>query len=168
MKYTLAQIKTISKKSWIALSLALTLIISVVGAAVFADDMIATLRSDTPLTEEDKAPAITPFTDNDQRLIRNYPEQPPIIPHDIEGYQVDLHANKCLSCHSRARIRDSGAPMVSITHYMDREGQFLATVSPRRFFCTQCHVPQHQSEELVENTFIDIDDLLYGKPENHE
>jgi cytochrome c-type protein NapB len=32
--------------------------------------------------------------------------------------------------------------MVSITHFMDRDGQFLASVSPRRFFCTECHVPQ--------------------------
>ena len=30
----------------------------------------------------------------------------------------------------------SQAPMVSITHFMDRDGQFLASVSPRRFFCT--------------------------------
>jgi nitrate reductase cytochrome c-type subunit len=32
--------------------------------------------------------------------------------------------------------------MVSITHFMDRDGQFLASVSPRRFFektCIDCH-----------------------------
>jgi cytochrome c-type protein NapB len=50
--------------------------------------------------------------------------------------------------------------MVSVTHYMDRHGQFLASISPRRYFCTQCHVPQHPDEPEVENLFIDIDTLL--------
>jgi cytochrome c-type protein NapB len=50
--------------------------------------------------------------------------------------------------------------MLSITHFMDREGQFLAAVSPRRFFCTQCHVPQHTARPPVSNDFIDIDSLL--------
>ena len=30
---------------------------------------------------------------------RNYPDQPPLIPHAIEGYALDLNANKCLTCH---------------------------------------------------------------------
>jgi cytochrome c-type protein NapB len=50
--------------------------------------------------------------------------------------------------------------MVSVTHYIDRNGQVLAQVSPRRYFCTQCHVSQHPDEPLVRNTFIDIDTLL--------
>jgi len=92
--------------------------------------------------------------------VRAYPEQPPIIPHSIETYQVDLNANKCLTCHARARIGESQAPMVSVTHYVDREGQVLAQVSPRRYFCTQCHVPQHPDDPTVGNTFVDIDTLL--------
>ena len=50
--------------------------------------------------------------------------------------------------------------MVSITHFMDRDGQFLASVSPRRYFCNQCHVPQHPDKAPVANHFIDIDALL--------
>jgi cytochrome c-type protein NapB len=50
--------------------------------------------------------------------------------------------------------------MVSITHFMDSDGQFLASVSPRRFFCTQCHVPQHEVKAPVENDFTDIDTQL--------
>ncbi|TNC48566.1 hypothetical protein FHG66_13545 [Rubellimicrobium rubrum] len=52
------------------------------------------------------------------------------------------------------------APMVPVTHYMDRSGQVLAEVSPRRFFCTACHVPQYPVDPTVENTFIDTDTLL--------
>ena len=38
-----------------------------------------------------------------EREVRNYPEQPPLIPHSIEGYEISVNANKCLSCHARAR-----------------------------------------------------------------
>jgi cytochrome c-type protein NapB len=50
--------------------------------------------------------------------------------------------------------------MVSITHFMDRDGQFLASVSPRRYFCVQCHVPQYPVKAPVANRFMDIDTLL--------
>ena len=42
--------------------------------------------------------------------------------------------------------------MISVTHYMTREGQMIADVSPRRYFCTACHVPQADVQPLVENT----------------
>src|SRR4029079_2701634 len=117
------------------------------------------LRGPTPLDQIAPAPRMTPQKNTAEKETRNYPEQPPVIPHSIEGYQVDLNGNKCLSCHARSRTGESQAPMISITHFMDREGQFLATVSPRRFFCTQCHVPQHEAKVPVENTFVDIDAL---------
>ena len=50
--------------------------------------------------------------------------------------------------------------MVSVTHFMDRENQVLAEVSPRRYFCTQCHVPQHETRPLLNNTFVDSEDLI--------
>ncbi len=50
--------------------------------------------------------------------------------------------------------------MISITHYMDRDGQALAAVSPRRYFCNQCHVPQKDVKPLVENQFRTIDQVL--------
>ena len=43
---------------------------------------------------------------------------------------------KTLSCHKREFTQGSGAPMISVTHYMTREGQMLADVSPRRDLCT--------------------------------
>ncbi len=58
---------------------------------------------------------------------------------------------------------ESQAPMVSITHFMDRDGQFRAAITPRRYFCTQCHVAQHELQPLVGNDFIDIDTLLAGE-----
>mgnify|MGYP003115108651 CR=1 FL=1 len=133
-------------------------IIGIAGMA-YAAEPITTLRNTAP-DQESAAPRITNFEDNSVKRPRNYPEQPPTIPHDIQGYQIDRNANKCLSCHARSRTGESGAPMVSITHFMDRDNQFLAAVSPRRYFCTQCHVPQKEVKPLVDNDFVDIDQLL--------
>lgn len=96
---------------------------------------------------------------DDIRRMRAYPEQPPVIPHSIDGYQLSVNANRCLSCHKREFSQDTGAPMISITHYMTREGQMLADVSPRRYFCTACHVPQADHKPLVENTFKDMSEM---------
>jgi cytochrome c-type protein NapB len=134
-------------------------IIAVPSIAVLAQ-MSSALRGPTPLDQEGPAPRITPERNTAERESRNYPEQPPLIPHSIEGYQIDINGNKCLSCHARARTAESRAPMISITHFMDRDGQFLASVSPRRFFCTECHIPQHDVKVPVSNDFVDIDSLL--------
>jgi cytochrome c-type protein NapB len=121
---------------------------------------VATFRNGVPLDEQAQPPQIAPVTNTDIRQSRNYPEQPPLIPHKIENYQIDLHANQCMDCHSRAAVEISQAPMISITHFMDRENQFLASVTPRRYFCTQCHVIQTEARPLVENGFVDIDKVL--------
>ena len=105
-------------------------------------------------------PPIPSVVNSDIRQVRNWPEQPPVIPHQIDNYQIDLNVNKCLTCHSRTAVEVSQAPMVSVTHFQNREGQVLAAVTPRRFFCTQCHVPQAEVEPAVENRFEDIDALL--------
>ena len=131
-----------------------------------ADDMsgiYSALRGRTALTDEPDPPRMLPQANMDIRQIRNYPEQPPVIPHTIEAYQIDKNVNQCLSCHARARTGDSQAPMVSITHFMDRDGQFLASVSPRRYFCNQCHVPQYPVQPPVENGFVDVDTLISGR-----
>ena len=135
------------------------LVMAMAVSAFAAEPDVSTLRS-VALDEVEDAPRMMPQSNTDLRKSRNYPEQPPIIPHKIEGYQVDINVNKCLTCHSRAAVEDSQAPMVSITHFMDRDGQFLASISPRRYFCNQCHVPQHEVKPLVGNSFVDVDTLI--------
>jgi nitrate reductase (cytochrome), electron transfer subunit len=130
------------------------------SGSMSADTLTSGLRGPTPLNDEGPAPPMTPMRNTAEKEVRNYPEQPPVIPHSIDGYQIDLRSNKCLSCHARARIAESQAPMVSITHFMDRDGQFLASISPRRFFCTECHVPQNMTNPPVSNDFVDIDTML--------
>jgi len=122
-------------------------------------DPIATLRGGE-ISATPGAPVMAKPSDETLRRVRNYPEQPPTIPHKINGYQINLNANKCLSCHSRVAIGQSQAPMVSVTHFMDRDGQVLGSVTPRRYFCNQCHVPQLKVKPLIENTFVDVDSVI--------
>jgi nitrate reductase (cytochrome), electron transfer subunit len=138
--------------------------IALAGAFIAAATALAAdlpgLRGPAPIGETKKSAPIPREVNDDVRRSRNYPEQPPVIPHSIRGYEVSLNANRCLSCHSRRSTEMSQAPMISITHFMDRDDQILATVSARRYFCTQCHVPQHEAPPLVSNGFIDIDSLI--------
>jgi cytochrome c-type protein NapB len=145
------------RKTAIAL---LVLAIAAGTGALAEEPFYDALRGSTPLNDEGQASPMAPTRNTAEREARNYPEQPPVIPRSIDGYQIDINGNKCLSCHARARTAESQAPMVSITHFMDRDGQFLASVSPRRFFCTECHVPQSVVSPPVSNDFTDIDTLL--------
>jgi cytochrome c-type protein NapB len=111
-----------------------------------------------PMGEVKAPPIDRPVTD-DVRRKRNYPEQPPVIPHSIDGYQLTLNTNRCLTCHKPEFTEGSGAPMISITHFMDRDGQVLSDIAPRRYFCTACHVPQTDARPLVPNLFQDANDV---------
>ena len=129
------------------------------AAAVLAAEPIATLRG-AEISDVPPAPEMAPQATPKFRAARNYPEQPPVIPHKIRDYRIDLNSNKCMSCHSRAATEQSQAPMVSVTHFMDRDGQVLGSVTPRRYFCTQCHVPQLDVRPLVGSTFVDVDTAI--------
>ncbi|MFP2769325.1 nitrate reductase cytochrome c-type subunit [Oceanisphaera sp. KMM 10153] len=95
----------------------------------------------------------------DHQLDSNYVYQPPLVPHTIRNYEVSLNANKCLSCHSWKNAKEMGATKISVTHYVNRQEQVLSDVSPRRYFCLQCHVPQADAKPLVDNIFQSVDSL---------
>ena len=118
------------------------------------------MRGATPVGDESRPPPLGNVENRDLRRERAYSMQPPTIPHKIDNYQVDLNVNACLGCHTRGRAPVTQAVAVSVSHYMDRDGNFLAEISPRRYFCEQCHVPQVDAKPLVGNTFVDVDDIL--------
>ena len=120
------------------------------------------MRGATPVADESRPPPLGNVENKDVRRERAYSMQPPTIPHKIDSYQVDLNVNACLGCHSRGRAPVTQAVAVSVSHYMDRDGNFLAEISPRRYFCQQCHVPQDDVKPLVGNRFVDVDDILRG------
>ena len=144
------------------IGLALLVAAPLIGTSMAAD--APRLTGPTPFTEEMPAPPMRREVADDLRRQRNYPDQPPVIPHSIQGYQLDLNSNRCMTCHARQYTEISQAPMISITHYMDRDGNFLAGLAPRRYNCTACHVQQTNAPPLVENRFVDMDALVAGHP----
>jgi cytochrome c-type protein NapB len=120
------------------------------------------LRGDHAVDEPSAKPEITRWQEDKEPIPRDYIQQPPLIPHSIEGYKVNLKFNKCLTCHSWANYKEAKATKISQTHFEDREGQVLANVSPRRYFCPQCHVSQVDQKPLVENEFKPVQ-ALTGK-----
>ena len=115
-----------------------------------------------PFTETTRPPPLVNADNSDVRRSRSYAMQPPVIPHKIDGYQLDKNANRCMFCHTRTRTQETQAPMISVTHFIGRDGNFLAELSPRRYFCLQCHVSQVPEDPLIENRFVDVDEMLYG------
>lgn len=115
--------------------------------------VLKSLRGTTPLGEEPPAPALQDPPKDHAPEPRNYLHQPPLIPHTIRDYNITRTHNKCMECHSWQRYREFGATKVSMTHFRDRTGTDLANVSPLRYFCTQCHVPQTDAKPLVGNNF---------------
>jgi cytochrome c-type protein NapB len=140
------------------LQAAIAAILLLCGTAALAQ-MASELSGPQAPMESVPADPMPKWITDDVRKMRAYPEQPPVIPHSIEGYQLSVNTNRCLSCHKREFTQGSGAPMISVTHYMDRQGQMLADVSPRRYFCTACHVPQTSAEPPVGNRFKDMSEM---------
>lgn len=119
---------------------------------------LESLRGSTLLEDTRAADNMKKYP-REHTLESNYVYQPPLIPHNIRNYEVSLNANKCLACHSWKNAKEMGATKISVTHFVNREDAVLADVSPRRYFCLQCHVPQADAQPLVENEFESVDSL---------
>src|SRR5574343_502894 len=110
------------------------------------------LRGGTPVNQ-DNAPGAFKQERDHGPADRDFVQQPPLIPHTINGYQITKNYNKCMDCHAWQKTKVRGATKVSVTHFRTREGTELDNISPRRYFCTQCHVSQTDAKPLVDNTF---------------
>ena len=119
--------------------------------------MTDAMRGAVSLDKEPAAPPLQNQENKDVRRMRAFAMQPPTIPLRIDGYQLDRFANRCMACHARTRIEETKAIPVSATHYMDRDGTIRRDISPRRYFCTQCHVPQDEVKPLVGNRYEDFE-----------
>ncbi len=75
--------------------------------------------------------------------------EPSMIPHDISGYTIDAKQNMCLMCHKDGIGGSTKLPESHLTD--DRSGEVTEDVDGRRYFCTQCHSPQVDSEPIIKN-----------------
>lgn len=151
----------IMTKKWLTLLLSMGLLQLSCIASVQAEDIqIAAMRDGIPLNEEVSPPPVAKVENRDLKRMRDYPQQPPTIPHTISKYQIDKNFNKCMDCHARDKASEVQATPVGVSHYLNRDGEYLGGMSPRRYFCTQCHVTQAESKPLMDNVFIDVNDLI--------
>lgn len=128
-------------------------------AADPGEPAVMSLRGVVPINAERAPENLKPWQRDRDPIPRDYLQQPPLIPHHINGYVINAKFNKCLTCHSWSKYKEVGATKISLTHFKDRGGTELSDVSPRRYFCTQCHVPQVDAKPLVENRFQPIDSV---------
>ncbi|RLA05596.1 MAG: nitrate reductase cytochrome c-type subunit; periplasmic nitrate reductase electron transfer subunit [Gammaproteobacteria bacterium] len=134
------------------------------GTSLLAEDKddnggLLSLRGSAELAEGTGSEEMKRVQRDQEPISRDYLHQPPLIPHQIRNYRINIQSNKCLSCHSWKNYRKSGATKISMTHFETRDGQQLSSVSPRRYFCTQCHATQADAKPLIENDFKPVDEL---------
>src|SRR5512139_1422420 len=108
---------------------------------------------EAPLTEDGPPPDVTKQSVPAGGFERAYRQQPPLIPHKVDGYQITTENNACMGCHDWPGNTRVNAPKISETHYVDRQGVRLDKVAGTRYFCQQCHVPQADAKPLVGNIF---------------
>lgn len=142
-----------------ALSLVLILGLIAPVSQSIAEEDVKSLRGDLELDSDSKEPTIRNWEKDRDPIPRDYVQQPPLIPHKIKGYKVNLKTNKCLSCHSWTTYKKAGATKISQTHFEDRTANVMADVAARRYFCNQCHVPQMDAAPLVSNTFEPLESV---------
>jgi cytochrome c-type protein NapB len=139
-------------KKFYVYGLALLLSLSIANMALAQED-VQSLRGANAIDAFSHEPILQRQKPDRDPIERDYVQQPPLIPHTVEGYKVNLRFNKCLTCHSWANYRKANATKISQTHFEDRHGDVLANISSRRYFCLQCHVSQTDADVLVKNTF---------------
>lgn len=127
--------------------------------ALAQDSTVQSLRGQKGIAEDNVNAADLNSQLTGDRFERNYRQQPPLVPHKISQYQIDIKANQCITCHDWPQNTTAGAPKISETHYIGREGERLNHVSTARWFCIQCHVPQVEAKALVPNTFESAVDI---------
>ncbi|WP_428087020.1 nitrate reductase cytochrome c-type subunit [Candidatus Thioglobus sp.] len=134
-------------------------------------DSKAFMLANVPITSEDIASLRgvhslrnLSATPSKNKVIKNgdydvsFDSQPPLVPHKSEYMRITLTDNRCLSCHSNANYKEEESAKMPSSHFKTRTGERLKKVSPRRYFCKQCHVSQVDAEPLIENTYENTDE----------
>jgi len=119
---------------------------------------VASLRGTHVLEDMSIAPDKFKWIKKGVEFERNYDDQPPLIPHKTEGIKISFTENGCLDCHSDENYKEEEADKISSTHFFTRDEIRLKLLSPRRYFCLQCHVPQADIEPLIGNDYINLDE----------
>jgi len=116
-------------------------------------DTATSLRGTTQLSADSLNPEMPKLKLDQEKFDRSFKQQPPLIPHKVKKYKVNLKTNRCLACHDKPNYKEEEAPVVGKSHYIGKDGKEREKINMGRYFCTQCHVGQVNAKPLVENTF---------------
>jgi cytochrome c-type protein NapB len=141
------------KVATLTLTLTLSLSLALGAASPGIALGVESLRGGSDLTAESAKPEKRKIEVVQGGFDRSFKEQPPMIPHGIDKYKVDLRQNGCLKCHGEATAEKENTKPTPESHYLDRDGNKLDKLASRRYFCTQCHTVQMEGAPLVENVF---------------
>ena len=114
---------------------------------------VSSLRGPLAIEEQKSPPPVFKLKLDQEKFDRNFKTQPPLIPHKVAKYRINLKSNRCIKCHDKANYKEEEAPMIGVSHYKDKDSKEGQKISMARYFCTQCHVPQTNAKPLVTNTF---------------
>ncbi len=132
---------TFSRQCWLFLLLLMVITASCVPLARRAPgrSMLTTGRPGMNTYPED-SPGET------SALERPFKNAPPLVPHTVEGFDIDRSANDCLECHLGGEDLGGGhvATKVPPSHFVNEYTgvQKAGRVTGMRHKCLQCHVPQ--------------------------
>lgn len=87
-------------------------------------------------------------------IARTFNNQPPLVPHTIENYEIGRDTNDCLDCHISDEFKGKKMPMVGKSHLVaNADPKAEPQISMLRYQCNTCHVPQVDAQPLVDNVF---------------
>lgn len=134
------------------------IMMSILGCLAFlpqpaSAQTVKAMSGTTDVSASSPPPQMEKDAPSSKPIKRDFAQQPPLIPHTIDEYTIDRTSNQCLGCHGKGKDAATTATRISPSHFLDNSGKEMATLAPRHYFCTQCHVTQSDAKPLVENTF---------------
>lgn len=124
------------------------------GQTLAGTPALESLRGMEAVPATEPPPALRDYINDKENIPRNFEEQPPLVPHEVDKYTIDLKENKCLDCHMKQPgKKEAKSVEMSEAHFTDRNGNKLDHPSSNRHFCNQCHVPQIDAMPLIGSNF---------------
>lgn len=136
-------------KKILAMMVALLGISALSHAEVYPNTNVEVVKKGVENAQEAIPPAFRNNLKDEGIQPRDMLYAPPVVPHAIKGMQITKNTNRCLDCHNADAAEFTGATPPSKTHFYDRAGNLSEQISPRRYFCLQCHVPQTGAQPIV-------------------
>ncbi len=152
--------------------------VSVDGIKSVDENTLGLIKSDVQNDDETLLGAMPEYSKaapgTAERIEPAFENAPPMIPHMTDGFfPITMDNNICLSCHMPDKIETSGAIALPVTHFTDyrpaivyhaglysvdaEEGEVVSKklnkLSPTRYNCSQCHVPQANVTVDIKNNF---------------